>query len=345
LFSYVLKRCLLVLPTLFGVLLLNFFLLKLLPGSPLDYFLGKAQGASFQEGAPNLFNDTHSPVTLQILSPDNMDRPLWTQFTTMGSRYLSFDFGNSYFQDKAVLTLIMEHLPVSLSLGFFTLVISYLISIFLGAYKAMHDGSPFDRGSNVILTFFYAMPNFLLAVLLIIFFASGVYGDWFPLMGLISENWSTFTGLDKILDYLDHLVLPLTTIVLGSLGSFTLFIKSAFLGELKKPYIQAVYARGGNQHQAVYGHALRHVALLIVSHFPQSFTRIFFMNTLVVEMVFSLNGLGFLLFQSILKRDYPVVLGTLFVFTLLGLFVQIIVDTLTPFLDPRMTFKGEKHRG
>jgi microcin C transport system permease protein len=345
LFSYVLKRFLLIVPTLFGVLLLNFFLLKFLPGSPLDYFLSKAHGASFEEGAPNLFNDVHNSLTLQgPVSPD-VELPLWTQFTTMVSRYVSFDFGISYFQDKAVLTLIMDHLPVSLSLGFFSLFISYLISIFLGAYKAIHEDSAFDHWSNGVLTFFYAMPNFLLAVLLIIFFASGVYGDWFPLRGLVSEDWAMLTWLDKILDYFHHLLLPLTTIVLGGVGSFTVFIKSAFLAELKKPYIQAVYARGGTEGQAVYDHALKHVMLVIISHFPQSFARIFFMNTLVVEMIFSLDGLGFLLFQSILKRDYPVILGTLFVFTLLGLLVQIVVDIMTTSLDPRIHFKDEKHRG
>jgi microcin C transport system permease protein len=346
LFSYILKRFFLIVPTLFGVLLLNFFLLKMLPGNPLDYFLAKAQGVSFQEGVTNpfqvrndaLISEDDGPVLSGVYG---IDQSLWTQFTTVAIHYMSFDFGKSYFQDRTVLALIQEHLPVSLSLGFFSLLISYLVSIFLGIYKATHDGSFFDTWSNWVLTFFYAMPNFLLAVLLMIFFAGGFYEDWFPLQGLISDNWEGFTWTEKILDYLHHLVLPVTTIVLGGVGNFTFFIKSAFLEELKKPYIQAVYARGGSSHQAIYRHALKHVMVLIVSHFPQSFTRIFFMNTLVVEMVFSLNGMGFLLFQSILRRDYPVVLGTLFIFTLLGLLVQIIVDGMMIFWDPRMNFKGE----
>ncbi len=325
-------------PTIVGALLFNFLLFKLLPGSPDDYSAGKVYGSPFQEGHVNTTNNfLASPPTVSI---DVLEEPLWKQFTTMTCRYMFFDFGKSYFQDKTVITLIKESLLVSLSLGLLGMVISYLIAVFLGIFKATHDGSFVDRFSALVLTFFYATPHFLLGVILIIVFAGGTYVDWFPLQGLISHYWDQLSWSHKILDSLHHLVLPLLTIVLGSIGSFTFFIKNALQAELKKPYIQGVYARGGTSHQALYGHALKHIVVLIIAHIPQSFTRIFFMNTLVVELVFSLNGMGFLVFQAILKRDYPVVFGTLFIFILIGLVVQLLVDIAMTFFDPRLHFKG-----
>ncbi|MCX7124127.1 MAG: ABC transporter permease subunit [Gammaproteobacteria bacterium] len=330
-------------PTIVGALFLNFLLLKLLPGSPQDYMVGKLYGSPFQEGYSNTTHDLFaSPVIVPV---DPLKDTVWQQFTTMACHYMFFDFGKSYFQDKTVIALIKEGLPVSLFLGFFGLVISYLIAGFLGIFKAMHEGSFFVWWSTVFLTFFYAIPNFLLGMLLLIIFAGGTYVQCFPLQGLISDHWDQFSWFQKFLDLLHHLALPLLTIVLGGIGSFTFFVKSAFQAELKKPYIQAVYARGGTVYQALYGHALKHVMILVMSHFPQSFTRIFFMNTLVVEMIFSLNGLGFLIFQAILKRDYSVVFGTLFIFILIGLVVQLLVDIVMTFLDPRLHFKGGRHYG
>lgn len=349
--SYLLKRIFLLIPTLFGALLLNFLLLKALPGSPLDYLMGDLYGGASADGGVSTFNGGIKEVYGEGLPEDYQKTQasssfekgsLWKQFTSMAWRYLLLDFGQSYFQDKTVVQLIQERMPVSLSLGLFSLIIIYGLAIGLGIQKARREESFFDRWTSFVLTFFYAMPNFLLALLLIIFFAGGFYWSWFPLQGLYSENWAMLSWPQKILDYTHHMVLPLITIVLGGMGSFTFFIKSAFLEELKKPYVQAVYARGGSQKCAIYRHALKHVMLNIVSHFPHMFMRIFLMNTLVIEMIFSLDGMGFLMLQSILKRDYPVILGIFFVFTLLSLFVQIVVDISYFFLDPRVHFRHEK---
>ena len=347
-FSYFLKRLALIIPTLFGVLLLNFCLLKLMPGSPLDHLAAKVYGGTTRNAEVTNFNagsESYAAILPDAygrqMVNEGSDDPLWHQFAVMVRHYLVLDFGKSYFRDITVLELIKEKLPVSLSLGLGTLLISYLLAIALGIRKALYDNSFFDGWTSFVLAIFYAMPNFLIATFFIILFAGGLYWDFFPLKGLISEHWESLSLWSKIVDVLHHLTLPFLSIVLGGLAGFTFLVKGSFLDELKKPYITTVYAYGGSKAQAV-RHATRHMILTLLAYFPQSFVRVFFMGNLVVEIIFSLDGLGLLIFQAALERDYPVVVGTLFVFTCMGLLVQLLVDLLYPVLDPRIHFKRQR---
>lgn len=348
---YGFKRCLLVIPTLLGALLLNFLLLQMIPGNPLDHLRSKAYGIGRQGGDVAGMLLPHEDLYGGRLPEDYVGTTmgsyggggsLWHQFTTMARHYLTFDLGESYYQGASVMALIMDRLPVSLSLGLLTTLASYILALMLGLWKARREGSAFDTLSSAVLTFFYAMPSFLLSLLLIVLFAGGIYYDWFPLKGLVSEEFQTLAWWQKGLDYLHHLTLPFLAVVLGGLAGFVLFVKSAFLEQLRAPYVTALYARGGDE-GLVNKHAFKHVVLMVVAHLPQSFLKIFFMSNLVVEMVFSLDGVGYLLFQGALQRDYPVVLGGIFIFTLIGLLVQLFVDLLYPLLDPRITFKGRTY--
>ena len=283
--------------------------------------------------------ELQDPVFQRTFSQYHLDEPFWTRFGWMIRDYAKLNFGKSYFQDVTVLDLIKEKLPVSISLGLWATVVSYILSLFLGIYKARREGSRFDLLSSVVLTTLYAMPSFLLAVALIVLFAGGHYFEWFPLQGLVSENFDDLPLWAQVLDYLHHITLPFFVILLGSLATLSFFTKSSFLDEMKKQYVLALYARGGDEKSILYGHILKNVLLTLASNFPQSFIKIFFTSNLVVEIIFSLDGMGLLIFESSLNRDYPVVFGSLFVLTAGSLFLHLINDLCYQLIDPRVHFK------
>jgi microcin C transport system permease protein len=253
--------------------------------------------------------------------------------------YLRFDFGKSYFRDVSVLQLVKEKLPVSMSLGIWMTLLTYLISIPLGIRKAMDDGSRFDMWTSTVIIVGYAIPGFLFAILLIILFAGGSFFDWFPLRGLVSENWSQLPWWHKILDYLWHLTLPIIAMALSAFATMTLLTKNSFLEEIRKQYVLTARAKGCTSNQVLYGHVFRNAMLIVIAGFPSAFVHAFFTGSLLIETIFSLDGLGLLGFESVLNRDYPVVFATLYIFSLIGVVVNLISDLTYTWIDPRIDFE------
>jgi microcin C transport system permease protein len=252
--------------------------------------------------------------------------------------YARFDFGESYFRDISVVDLILEKMPVSISLGLWITLISYLISIPLGIRKAVKDGSAFDTWTSAIVIVGYAIPGFLFAILLMILFAGGSFYDWFPLRGLTSDNWSQMSWPDRIVDYFWHLTLPLTAMVLSAFATNTLLTKNSFLDEIRKQYVVTARAKGLSEHRVLYGHVFRNAMLIVIAGFPGAFISAFFTGSLLIENIFSLDGLGLLGFKSVVDRDYPVVFANLYIFSLIGLFVSLISDLTYTWIDPRIDF-------
>ena len=359
--NYILRRLLLMIPTLFGILLINFAIIQVAPGGPVEQMIAKLQGHengssarlsggyadslstggqsnnSTYRGAQGLSDETIA----QIEAMYGFDKPAYERFITMLGNYLVFDFGESFFRNTSVIDLILEKIPVSISLGLWSTLIIYLISIPLGIKKAVRHGSKFDIASSSIITILYAVPGFLLAILLIVFFAGGSYYDWFPLRGLTSSNFDELTTLGKIRDYFWHLALPLIAFTISGFATLTMLTKNSFLDEINKQYVTTARAKGLTENRVLYGHVFRNSMLIIISGFPAAFISIFFTGSLLIEVVFSLDGLGLLSFESVVNRDYPVFFGTLFIFTLIGLLVKLISDIVYIVVDPRIDFQSQ----
>jgi microcin C transport system permease protein len=270
------------------------------------------------------------------------DKPPHERFFQMVGQYLTFDFGKSFYRDRSVIDLILDKMPVSISLGLWTTLLVYLISIPLGIGKAVRDGTSFDIWSSAVVIVGYAIPNFIFAVLLIVVFAGGSYFDIFPLRGLISDNWDELNWVDKILDYFWHITLPIIAMVISGFASLTILTKNSVLEEINKHYVMTARAKGATEKGVLYGHVFRNAMLVIVAGFPHAISHIFFTGSVLIEVIFSLDGLGLLGFESALSRDYPVVFGTLFIFTLIGLSLNLLGDMLYVLVDPRIDFEARR---
>lgn len=353
-FAYLLKRLFLIVPTLLGILLINFCIIQMAPGGPIEQILARAKNQTSDlssrfggDDSPQDNQDFHesSHFSEQGIDPQfiedlkkqfGFDDPLHKRFFKMVKDFTLFDFGKSYFKSEYVSELIKEKLPVSLSLGFWTTLIIYLISIPLGIKKAVRNGSIFDISTSMLIIIGYSVPGFIFALMLIVLFAGGQYVQWFPLRGLVSQNWDQMSLFRQIIDYFWHITLPVTAMVIGGFAKLTLLTKNSFLEELSKNYVLTAKAKGANQNKVLYGHVFRNAILVIVSGFPSTFMRIFFSSSLLIEVLFSLDGLGLLGFEAAMSRDYPVMFATLYIYTLIGLFLHIITDFIYMLIDPRI---------
>ncbi|AUX90005.1 ABC transporter permease subunit [Acinetobacter sp. ACNIH1] len=345
--TYIVKRLLLMIPTLLMVLLINFVVIQLAPGGPVEQAIYQAQyannlaiGGLQYQGQQGLTPEMLEQIKIQY----GFDQPVHLRFWEMLKSYAQFDLGQSFFKGQAVTELIWEKLPVSLSLGFWSTLLIYLVSIPLGIQKAKKHGSLFDQTTSLLLAVGYAIPAFIFAILLIVFFAGGSYLQWFPLQGLSSENFTELSLFGKIQDYFWHMALPLLAMVLGGFARLTYLVKFSFMEELSKQYVLAARAKGLQDRAVLYRHVLRNAVLVLVASLPEALLGILFVGNLFIEIIFNLDGLGMLGFEAILQRDYPVILGTLFIFTLLGLVLRLISDVLYRVIDPRIHFdsRGSK---
>jgi microcin C transport system permease protein len=353
-------------PTIFGIMLVSFVVVQFAPGGPVERVIAQLSGAdtgatsrisgsaggdftnrgAMTGGAQAEANSKYrgaqglDPAFIKSLEKQfGFDKPAYERFFIMLWNYLHFNFGKSYFRDVSVLQLIKEKLPVSISLGVWMTLLSYLISIPLGIRKAVRDGSPFDVWTSGVIIVGYAIPGFLFAILLIILFAGGSFFQIFPLRGLVSDGWSQFPWWQKILDYFWHLTLPIISMGLAAFATMTLLTKNSFLEELRKQYVLTARAKGCSERQVLYGHIFRNAMLLVIAGFPAAFVSAFFAGSLLIETIFSLDGLGLLSFESVLNRDYPVVFANLYIFALVGLVVNLISDLTYTWIDPRIDFE------
>ncbi|NNH37124.1 microcin C ABC transporter permease YejB [Acinetobacter terrae] len=345
---YILKRLLLIIPTLFFILLINFVVIQIAPGGPVEQAIQQAEafqglGATGGETATSKNNyqgakGLSEEMVEKIKAQYGFDQPAPERFWMMLKSYVTFDFGTSFFKDKPVTQLLWEKMPVSLSLGLWSTLLIYLVSIPLGIKKARQHGMLFDKSTSMLLAIGYAVPSFVFAVLLIVFFAGGSYFQWFPLQGLVSENFSELSLLGKIKDYFWHMTLPLLAMVIGGFASLTYLTKYSFMEELSKQYVLAARSKGLTESRVLYGHVFRNAMLIVIAGLPEALIGIFFVGNLFIEIIFNLDGLGLLGFEAIQQRDYPVIFGTLFLFTLLGLILRLISDVLYQVIDPRINF-------
>lgn len=349
--AYLARRLLLVIPTLLGIMLINFVIVQAAPGGPVDQALAQIRGAAggaLERVTGSVAGDTSVTRAGRGLEPQliedlkrlyGFDQPAHVRFLDMMRRYLMFDFGESFFRGRSVLDLILEKLPVSISLGLWTTLITYLVAIPLGIRKAVRDGSRFDVWTSTVVAVGNAVPSFLFAVLLIVLFAGGSYAQWFPLRGLVSTNWAELPWWQKILDYFWHLTLPLLSLVIGSLASLTLLTKNSFLEEINKQYVLTARAKGLSERRVLYGHVFRNAMLIVIAGFPAAFVGILFTGNFLIEAIFSLDGVGLLSYEAVIQRDYPVVFGTLYILTLVGLLLKIVSDFIYTLVDPRIDFE------
>jgi microcin C transport system permease protein len=356
--AYIARRLLLMIPTLFGILLLTFVVVQFAPGGPVEHVLSQLQGrdtnatANFSGGremgtAPTgdisgKYRGTQGldPKFIAELEKQfGFDKPAPERFLLMLGNYLRFDFGRSYFRDVSVLQLIKEKLPVSITLGLWMTLLSYAISIPLGIAKAVHDGGRFDVWTSAVVAMGYAIPSFLFAILLIVLFCGGSFWQIFPLRGLTSENSQTLPLLGRIVDYIWHVTLPVLCLTLGAFATITFLTKNSFLDEIRKQYVQTARMKGLSERRVLYGHVFRNAMMLVISGFPGAFLAAFFGGSLLIETIFSLQGLGLLSFESIVNRDYPVVFANIYIFALLGLIVNLISDLAYTWVDPRIDFE------
>jgi microcin C transport system permease protein len=366
--AYILRRILLMIPTIIGIMLISFIIVQFAPGGPVERIIAQLSGADVSAtarisgggggelGAAQSQTPGGDAVSskyrgAQGLDPEfiaelerqfGFDKPAWQRFLLMMKNYATFNFGESYFRDVSVIDLILEKLPVSVSLGLWMTVLSYAISIPLGIAKAVRDGSRFDVWTSAIVIVGYAIPGFLFAVLLIVLFAGGSFFDLFPLRGLTSDNWATMSWPERIVDYFWHLTLPLIALAIGAFATLTLLTKNSFLDEIRKQYVVTARAKGLSERQVLYGHVFRNAMLIIIAGFPGAFISAFFAGALLIETIFSLDGLGLLSFESIVNRDYPVVFASLYIFSLLGLAVNLITDLTYTWIDPRIDFESRE---
>ncbi|MDN5512539.1 microcin C ABC transporter permease YejB [Acinetobacter sp.] len=347
---YILKRLLLIIPTLFFILLINFVVIQIAPGGPVEQAIQQAEtfqglGATGGETANVKSNyqgakGLSAEMVEKIKAQYGFDQPAHIRFWNMLKSYAHFDFGSSFFKDKPVTQLLWEKMPVSLSLGLWSTLLIYLVSIPLGIKKARQHGMLFDKSTSLLLAIGYAVPSFVFAVLLIVFFAGGSYFQWFPLQGLVSENFHSLSWLGKIKDYFWHMTLPLLAMVIGGFASLTYLTKYSFMEELSKQYVLAARSKGLSESRVLYGHVFRNAMLIVIAGLPEALIGIFFVGNLFIEIIFNLDGLGLLGFEAIQQRDYPLIFGTLFLFTLLGLVLRLISDVLYQVIDPRINFES-----
>ncbi len=360
--NYILRRLLMMIPTLFGIMLLNFAIVQVAPGGPVERMvasltditsghatdrisgsgsdlaakpLAANAGQSLYRGGRGLDPE----IIAQIEKMYGFDKPPLERFWQMMGNYLRLDFGESFFRNEKVTTLVWQTLPVTISLGLWTTLLTYLISIPLGIRKAVRNGSRFDLWSSWAIIIGYSIPSFLFAILLIILFAGGNYLSWFPLKGLVSDNFAELSLVGKITDYFWHITLPVIAMVISGFASLTMLTKNYFLEEISKQYVLTARAKGLSQNQVLYGHVFRNAMLVIIAGFPSAMLSILFTSALLIEIIFSLNGLGLLGYEAVIGRDYPVMFGTLFIFTLLGLITGLIGDLVYAWVDPRIDFE------
>jgi len=369
-YAYILRRLLLIVPTLFGIMVINFVVVQFVPGGPVEQMIAKLTGDAVSAtarvggqaggevkttappkgvgaGAGGDVNSRYRGA--QGLPPDlikqiekqfGLDKPAHERFWIMMKNYVRFDFGDSYFQDRSVAQLVIDKMPVSISLGLWTTILVYLISIPLGIAKAVRDGTKFDVWTSGVVIFGNAVPSFLFAVLLIILFAGGRYFDWFPLRGLVSPEWDHLPWYEQVTDYFWHLALPLLSMIIGGFASLTMLTKNSFIEEINKQYVVTARSKGLTERRVLYGHVFRNAMLIVIAGFPSAFIGVLFTGALLTEVIFSLDGLGLLGFEAALTRDYPVMFGTLYFFTLLGLLMGIVGDIMYHIVDPRIDFES-----
>ncbi len=365
--AYIVRRLLLIVPTLFGIILINFLVVQAAPGGPVERIVAEIAGN--EVGATSRFTSAGADTTssqqqrqtqatggdaaskyrgARGLDPDlikeiermyGMDKPVHVRFFLMVKNYFMFDFGDSFFVGRKVVDLVIERLPVSISLGLWTTLIIYLVSIPLGIVKAARDGSRFDLVTSGFVTVGYAVPGFLFALLLIVFFAGGRYFSLFPLQGLVSSNWDEMGFLMKIADYLWHLALPVSAMVIGGFATLTLLTKNSFIDQIRLQYVVTARAKGLTERRVLYGHIFRNAMLIVIAGFPGAFISVFFTSSLLIEVIFSLNGLGLLGYEAAIDRDYPIIFATLYFFSLLGLLTTLVSDLTYAFVDPRIDFE------
>jgi microcin C transport system permease protein len=367
--AYIVRRLLLIVPTLFGIMVINFVVIQAAPGGPVEQLIQQLS----EGGAPDVTARVSGSATGDLsagsetragaedvgsryrgargLDPEfireiermyGFDKPMYERFFQMIGQYLRFDFGTSYFRDQSVVDLVLDKMPVSISLGLWTTLLTYLIAIPLGIRKAVRDGSRFDVWTSGVVIVGNAIPGFLFAILLIVLFAGGSFFDWFPLRGLVSNNWDQLSWPDKILDYFWHLTLPLIALMIGAFAGMTMLTKNSFLEEINKQYVMTARAKGLTERRVLYGHVFRNGMLIIIAGFPGAFVGILFTGAFLIEIIFSLDGLGLLGFEAALKRDYPVMFASLYFFGLLGLIMQLISDMMYVVIDPRIDFESRE---
>jgi microcin C transport system permease protein len=361
--AYIIRRVLLIVPTLFGIMVINFVIIQAAPGGPVEQVLAELQqvGGAAAERVTRAGGDFAGTASApgergpyrgaQGLDPQfikelerrfGFDKPAHERFVLMMKNYVTFEFGNSFYRDRSVVALVIEKMPVSISLGLWTTLIVYLVSIPLGIAKAVRDGSRFDILTSGAIVVGYAIPSFIFAVLLLVLFSGGSYLSWFPLRGLVSENWHQLGPLDKVLDYLWHITLPVTAMVIGGFATLTMLTKNSFLDQIAQQYVVTARAKGLPEKRVLYGHVFRNAMLIVIAGFPSAFVGILFTGSVLIEVIFSLDGLGLLGFEAAINRDYPVMFGTLFFFSLLGLLMNLVGDLMYTVVDPRIDFEARK---
>lgn len=364
--AYLVRRLLLFVPTLFGIMIVNFIVVQAAPGGPVELMISRLRGEAVEatarvggsgggetragpSGPVGGVTDTHrgargiDPELIRQLERQyGFDRPAPERFVRMLRSYLVLDFGSSFYRDRRVIELIAEKLPVSISLGLWTTLLVYLVSIPLGIAKAVRDGSTFDVWTSGVVIVGYAIPSFLLAILLIVLFAGGSFFDWFPLRGLTSDHWRDFGWAARIGDYVWHLTLPIVALLVGGFATLTMLTKNSFLEEVNKQYVTTARSKGLTKRRVLYGHVFRNAMLLVVAGFPAAFVGILFTSALLIEVIFSLDGLGLLGFEAAINRDYPIMFGTLYIYTVVGLLLTLISDLTYVAVDPRIDFASRE---
>ncbi len=366
--AYLIRRLLLIVPTLFGIMIINFAVVQMAPGGPVEQMIARIKGqdvgvaerlgagASSEVGGPSRRAGAEKTIASkyrgargidpalikEIERRFGFDKPVHERFFLMVRSYVTFDFGESFFRDRSVIDLVLDKMPVSISLGLWTTLLIYLICIPLGIAKAVRDGSRFDVMSSGAIIVGNAVPSFLFAILLIIVFAGGRFLDWFPLRGLISDNWDELSLGGQIVDYFWHITLPVFAMVISGFAGLTLLTKNSFLDEINKQYVITARAKGLGEGRVLYGHVFRNAMLIVIAGFPSAFVGILFTGALLIEIIFSLDGLGLLGFTAALGRDYPVMFGTLYFFSLIGLLLNLIGDMAYTLVDPRIDFESRE---
>ena len=368
--TYLLKRILLIIPTLFGIMLISFAVIQFAPGGPVEQIIaqvtgtdvaatsrfgggGGAETGGASQGSAQSGGDASAAASkyrgAQGLDPEfirqlekqfGFDKPMHERFILMMGNFIRFDFGTSYFRDETVVNLVLEKMPVSISLGLWSTLILYVVAIPLGVRKAVRDGTRFDLWTTIVMTIAFATPSFVLAVLLIVFFAGGSFLDWFPLRGLVSENFAQLSLLGQIGDYFWHLALPLVSLIAGGFLSLTMLTKNSYLDQINMQYVLTARAKGLTERRVLYGHVFRNAMLIVIASFPGVFVGILFTGALLIEVIFSLDGLGLLGFEALIKRDYPIVFASTYFFTLLGLAMRLVGDLTYTIVDPRIDFEA-----